>query len=320
MGWKGALRSMAAASRAAQRDAQRRHKQLEKARMTSTAAEAVEDWEDYINNLIHVHTNTIEPIDWHALANRPGPTEPAFSGLARHQAEAKLNAFKPGFLDFFQGGSDKIRRRLEAAVTTATVNDEAAYEAARVEHAKAFADWEEDRNLASSLLHGEAEAIREVLETQTSLTPDSLIASAIMCSVERGHVHARLQVRGEDIVPNMRRKQLASGRLSESKMPVGQFNEIYQDYVCSVALKTGNDLFCILPVDDVYVTCLANMLNPQTGHHDWTPILSVQFVREGISKLNMSLIDPSDAMRNFRHRMEFSKSKGLSWVAPLPFV
>lgn len=100
-------------------------------------------------------------------------------------------------------------------------------------------------------------------------------------------------------------------------MPVGQFNELYQDYVASVALKVAGDMFQILPLQEVYVTCEAEMLNSMTGHKESTPILSVQFVRRTFERLNLKSIDPSDSMSNFNHVMSFSKTKGFSAIRPL---
>ncbi|HAD25243.1 MAG TPA: hypothetical protein DCF61_05865, partial [Alphaproteobacteria bacterium] len=104
---------------------------------------------------------------------------------------------------------------------------------------------------------------------------------------------------------------------SETKMPAGQFNELYQDYVCSVALKIGGDLFQILPLEEVYVTCQTHMLNTKTGYKELTPILSVQFVRPTFLSLNLSQIDPSDSLGNFNHVINFKKTKGFAAITPL---
>lgn len=42
--------------------------------------------------------------------------------------------------------------------------------------------------------------------------------------------------------------------------------------------------------------------------------LSVVFNREVLNGLNFEAIDPSDAMKNFRHNMKFMKTKGFSPV------
>lgn len=178
-------------------------------------------------------------------------------------------------------------------------------------------EWENDRTLAQRLLNGEAAAIKEVIEEMQSLSDQDLIGSSVSFAIDDSFLHVKPAVHTDEIVPNFRRKQLASGKLSETKMPVGQFNELYQDYVGSVALKVAGDFFQILPLDEIYVTCLTTMLNPQTGHQEMTPILSVQFVRSTFAGLNLAKLDPSDSMTNFNHVMSFKKTKGFARIEPL---
>ena len=317
MGWKGTMRSIAAASRAADRNAQRRYKQLQKAQAIADSASAVEEWEDYVESLVSIHTNMAEVIDWNSVATTPRPVEPGLQRINQQRAETALAKFKPGIFDFFRGGSDKIRARLETAISEAIVVDETNYKNAKAAQIKAVAEWEEDQALAKGLLVGDAQAIRQVIEARQSMSDEALVGTAIEFSIADNFVHARLQVHGDDIVPKVRRKQSASGRLSESKMPISQFNELYQDYVCSAALKTAGDIFHILPLTEIFVTCTAHMLNRKSGHADWTPILSVHFVRTEFLKLNLSRLDPSDSMANFRHAMKFSKTQGFSEIVPL---
>lgn len=317
MGWKGTMRTIVAAARAAERDAQRRHKQNQKAQMVADSSSAVDDWEIYVDNLVSIHTDMADKIDWFTIADQPSPQEPHLQRAHQARAETALAKFKPNLFHAFRGGSAKLRSRLESEIGIAAARDQQQHREALSTYAKAVAEWEDDTALAKRLVRGEAAAIRQVIEEMQSLSGTALIGTGIEFSIGDNFVHARPQVHGEDIVPSTRRKQLASGRLSETKMPIGQFNELYQDYVASAALKTAGDLFHILPLSEVYVTCTANMLNPQTGHQEWTPILSVQFVRDTFMRLNLTGIDPSDAMRNFRHAMRFSKTKGFSAVDPL---
>lgn len=317
MGWRGALRSMAAAARAAEREAQRKNKQQQTAAMFVASAQAVDEWETHVDRLVSIHTNLAAPIDWHAIADRPRPTEPVRDRSNEDRAKAKLADFRPKLLDFFRGGSQNLRDRLVAEVEEAAAADEESHRNDLDAHARAIAEWEEDSDLATLLLRGEASAIRKVVAEMRSLTETALVGTEIEFSIRDRFVHARPKVHGDDIVPKMRRRQLASGRLSETPMPVRQFHELYQDYVASAAFKTGGDLLQVLPLSEVYVTCVADLLNSQTGHLEATPILSVQLVRDTFSKLDLSRIDPSDALRNFRHAMAFSSTKGLSAVEPL---
>ena len=97
-------------------------------------------------------------------------------------------------------------------------------------------------------------------------------------------------------------------------MPKGEFFTIYQDYVCGAALRAANELFALLPIDMVFVTAVDDLLNTSTGHKEEQPILSVAIPRGTLDSLNLSNIDPSDAMTNFVHNMIFKKTKGFEAV------
>lgn len=317
MGWKGTMRSLGAAARRMEREAQRRHKQAEKERITSEASDAVDSWENYIDDLLSIHTDLAEYIDWHEMLDKPVPEKPNPSNKYETRAKKNLDDFKPGFFDFMKGGTSKRKKALDEALAAAPAKDKAANENALQEYEEALADWENDRSLAKRLVDGEAAAIHEVISEMQTMSTTDLLGSSVAFTIEDNFVHARPQVHSDEIVPNYRRKQLASGKLSQTKMPVSQFNELYQDYVASVALKVAGDVFQMLPIEEVYVTCESEMLNSKTGHIEATPILSVRFVRQTMERLKLNDVDPSDAITNFVHNMKFSKTKGFSRIEPI---
>jgi hypothetical protein len=317
MGWRGTLRSIAAAARAAEREAERRQKQTARNQMTASAAGDVAIWEQRIEMLSRVHTDSITPIDWHEIANEPKPAEPMQQTVHHDAAVHAFNSFRPNFFDIFQGGSEKKLKKLQDAIIHASVADAAEYEEAKAQYTKDISEWETDTSLARRILDGEPEAYKKATEEFLPLSKDALIGSAIAISFTGEYVHARPTVHSTEIVPSFRRKQLASGRLSETKMPTAQFNGLYQDYVAGVAFKVADDFFRVLPLDQLYVTCLAKMLNAQTGHQEIMPILSVQFVRETLAQMNLAHVDPSDALSNFNHAMQFKRTVGFSRIKPL---
>ncbi len=316
MGWKGTVRSIAATARRMEKDAERRHKLAVKEQITTDASTDVLNWENYIDDLLTVHTDLTDHVDWDILLNKTEPTKPKLGTDCQDNAKANLAHFKPRFFDFLRGGTDKLRKHLDDAFEQAHDEDNAEYNRALEKYDTDFTEWESDRDLAKRLSIGEAAAIHEVITELQSLSKTDLIGSSVTFSIDDNYVHAKPQVHTDEIVPSYRRKQLASGKLSETKMPVAQFNELYQDYVASVALKVAGDLFQLLPLDEVYVTCESEMLNSATGHKEPTPILSVQFVRETFGQLNLVNIDPSDSMANFNHVMNFKRAKGFAPITP----
>ncbi|MCO6177629.1 hypothetical protein [Ciceribacter sp. RN22] len=311
---------MAAASRAANREAERRNKQMQKAQMFAESASAVESWQNYIDELISVHTTLSDGVDWEKISTKPRPVPPQKASPNEDKEKRTLSEFRPGMLDFLRGGTATLRKKLEDAVALGASRDQREFELQQATFQSALEEWETDAQLASNLLRGDPAAIRQVIQEMQSLSDVHLIGSEIDFSIGKSFIHARPKVHGEEIVPRVRRKQSTGGRLNETPLPLAQFNALYQDYVASVSLKTAGELLRILPLSEVYVTCLAHLLDESTGHKVWSPILSVHFTRCSYENLNLASVDPSEALRNFRHNMRFSKQKGFSPIEPIEVV
>lgn len=317
MGWKGTVRSISAAMRAAERDAQRSRKQALKSQIAAYSAEAVAEHEEYLARLVSIHANRSDKVDWLAMASKPKPSYPQFKPLNENSAEQALSSFKPRIFDRLRGGAEKRRLKLEQALVEAKAQDHKRFEKELSDYQESLKDWEEDTSLSKRLIAGEAAALKEVIEEMQTLTSESLLGSRVDFELDDDFVHAMPVVHSDEIVPKMRRKQLAGGRLAESKMPAAQFNELYEDYVSSVAIRVAGDIFSITPIAEAYVTCFSEMLNTATGYDEKTPILSVHFVRTKFEQLRLRAIDPSDAIGNFRHAVNFKRGKGFGRIEPI---
>jgi len=317
MGWKGTMRSIIAASRAANREADRAHKQRVKQQITMDAENAVTVWQDRLDDLVSLHKNLAQPIDWESITQSRPPQLPVHLQTHQQNAQSALDTFKPRLLDKFRGGSQKRLAKLQAALSSAADDDQRTYQLACADYEKELKEYDTDTSIARRLFAGEADAIKEVVSEMQTLSAETDLGTFIGFTIKANFLHTKANLFDTSVVPEFRRKQLASGKLSETKMPVGEFYELYQDYVASAAFRIAGDMFNILLLDEVYVTCLAEMLDASTGHMDQTPILSVQFVRPTFKRLNLDAIDPSDALRNFNHTMNFKRTKGFSEIKPL---
>ena len=130
-------------------------------------------------------------------------------------------------------------------------------------------------------------------------------------------MEAVLHVQGEDVVPAEVRSLLKSGKLSVKKMAQGQYYELYQDYVAGGALRIARELFAILPVRSATVQVHSRMLNSATGYIEDHTILSALIPRATLETLNFNALDPSDALKNFRHHVDFKRTRGFLPVLPL---
>ncbi len=97
---------------------------------------------------------------------------------------------------------------------------------------------------------------------------------------------------------------LDDARATLSKM---DYNNLLQDFVCSMAIRIARDMFALLPVEH---TAVHVVLGGDT-------IFSVDFDRATLSKINFAFIDPSNTATQFRNNMKFDSKNGFSPVNPL---
>lgn len=99
--------------------------------------------------------------------------------------------------------------------------------------------------------------------------------------------------------------------LSEAKrtLLLSKYNDLMQDFICSLSIRIARDIFALLPVSDVVVHAV---LGSNT-------VLSVDFDRDTLESVKFGFIDPSDTMARFRHNMKFSANLGFYTVERIPY-
>ena len=322
MSWKGFVRSVNASANKARRESERkarvRQRELEKAERLAEyeeAGTAVEIYENYIERLVSVHKDCSEQISWHDIKSTPPPVEPQKQSTNRENAKRKLDTFKPGIFDKLLKQTEKKLKSLQDDIHKADALDEQEYKDKLAKYKDEYKDWEDSKNLAEKLFANDKNACLEVIDEMNSFSEIAELGSSLYFRIgETGIIEASIQIHGKEIIPTESKSLLKSGKLSVKKIPVGTYNELHQDYVCSCVLRVANELYAILPIDMVIVTAVDNILNTATGHIEEKPIVSAAIPRETLQKLNLEQIDPSDSLNNFVHKMNFKKTSGFSAV------
>ena len=325
MGWKAALRSMEASARRAEREAirhrrelERRQKEIEKMQELQRAAYEVDVFNNEIAMLKTMHQDCGEPWKWLEVKNLPFPEKPEKSNQNERTAQSNFDNYKPGFFDKLLKKTDKKIAALADKVKKAKIEDESIYQNALEEFEKEKTEWLEYNQMATGILKGDREAYIKAINTINPLREITNIGSSIDLKIldsTKGMV--RLGVNSDEVIPNQTKSLLTSGKLSVKQMPKGEFNELYQDYVCSCVLRVAREIFALLPLEELIINALGNLLNTSTGYVEEQPILSVKIIRRTLNQLNFSMIDPSDSMRNFIHNMSFSRNSGFKAVTKL---
>lgn len=321
------LRSMAASARRAERESLRNQREYQKHLVQQAKFQAieeaeleVEEYENRIELLKSMHTDCSDSWDWQKIKESTPPPRPTKQSVYENLAIERLKNFKPSLADKLFNRSEMKRSALGEEVELGKEKDEDAYQKDLEIYKQQLIEWEETRELARKILDGDTNAYLNAIEQIEPLAEISEIGSSVNIKIiNESEIDITLQVNSSETIPSEIKTQLKSGKLSIKEMPKAKFNELYQDYVCSCVLRVAREMFALLPIKKVYITAVAELLNSKTGHIENLPILSVLIPGETLIKINFSMIDPSDSMKNFVHNMKFKKTSGFEVVDKLNY-
>lgn len=321
MGWKGTLKSINAAAKRADRAEKKRQRELEalykhqeKMQEIDRAAYEVEVFNNYLEILQTVHRDCSEVVDWNQVLTLPEPVKPKNSNQLELEAVSLKEKYTPSLIDKIFSRTEKKIKVLDDSIITARNKDHDKHKMELRLWDKDCRDWVVNVERAKNILAGSADAKIAVIKDMNPFDELAGLGSSLHFIVDQGLLHVNVNVFSEDIVPSEHKGLLKSGRLSVKKMPIGKFNEIYQDHVCSVVIRVAREVFAVLPDGAVLINARDKLLNKATGHLEEQNILSVYISRATLNSLNMNAIDPSDCMRNFVHNMNFKKTTGFEVV------
>lgn len=180
-------------------------------------------------------------------------------------------------------------------------------------------DFDKITNIAKGVLNKDSQSYTYALNLFDPFEDLNDYGSDISFNVSPDIIYVDYYVHSEDVVPKNIKKILRKGaEIKEEPMPISRFNEIYQDYVCSCILRIAKEIFQLLPVvENVQINAKGSIINKATGNYEEKTIVTVKIDRKKLTELNFQLLDPSDSMSNFEHRMDFKKTEGFNPVEDL---
>lgn len=302
--------------KASQKAAAAREKEFAKL----AAANEVAQYEAYVDSLQGLHRQFSSRWDWGALANEPPPPEPARASTNEDRARAALESYTPGFFDKLFGKDKKERARREALIPYWRQEDDKAYHIAIAQWREDVASWQKYRDVGQRILQRDQAVYSEALELTGAFDEVAQYGTVVKSGEARPDaILLTAEITDDEIVPTEVLKQLASGKLSTKAMPKGQYWELYQDHVCSCALRLGCEVFAALPVERAIINIGKSEVSSVTGHPELVTFLAVHFTRTQLEAIKLEAIDPSDSMGNFPNRMTFRKTKGFEPVDAITF-
>lgn len=289
-------------------------KQIEQER----AADEVRQYERYVELLVSLHRECSEPWHWNAVASAPPPVAPARADTQERAATAMRDAYTPGFFERLFGGARRRRLELEQIIENARHADDAAHRRAMESYSRDHASWAQLRAVAERLVAGDTRAYGEALNVAGAFDELAAFQDRVEITGAKPNELAFVcRLEDPEVVPSEEVSLTTKGKLSTKDMAKGRYWALYQDHVCSVAIRVAREALAVLPLVRVVVNVGAKQINTSTGHQEFVTLLASQFTHESLGQINLNHIDPSDAMRNFPHRMRFKKVSGFEPVTPM---
>ena len=294
------------------REQAKRHQLQLKEQLKNENIRAVTSYNEFIKMLTSVHKNCSETYNWQHILQEEEPAKPINKKLNEQAALFASSYYKPSIIDKIFSLEKNKRKKLALSVENAIKADELQYHNAEKQYIEDLEDWKTIQKIAKGILAEDSIAYINALEFFNPFTNISELGSKTNCSFNNGFMTINIFVNSSDVIPDYILSYTSTGKLSNKKMPISKFNELYQDYICSCAIRVAREAFALLPINYTHVNAIADMLDSSNGRIYPQPILSCKFVAENMKRLNYESIDCSDAMRNFTHVMNFSKLNGFT--------
>jgi len=281
MGWRGTLRSLVAASRRVEREKHRKHQELLKRQSQAIRLQAAQR-----------SVNEKELLKRQQLLARLS---------VEHQSAAEVDAYTT-----YVNSITSVHQNCSSDTWDWSI----------VKNTAGTADPELEQ-IAAGVIAGDVSAFKKALEELNPFAEIKELGRTVQMSFNQRFIQATIGLYNQDRVPRYCKTLLKTGTVSTRPASESFVQATYQKHVCSCVLRAARELFAILPFQKVFVHGAADLLNLQTGNKETQVIVSVLIPRATFETLNFTTLDPVDCMRNFVHRMEFSKARGFSSVSPL---
>lgn len=306
---------MRAIEREAKRSQARRiayERSAQKVALLERAADAADEYQQMIEQLVGAHRVAFRPIDWAAVAQRPSIPPPDRTSTHEDAARRALADYRPNWFERTFGLAAGKVRALEQAAASAAIHDEALHRAASGQ-TKIVND---ELELARKLVAFDRDAVVKVVNAQSGLgdLPFCVEALDLYFSAD-GQMTARVDGLDLDDMPTQSVTLLQSGKASVKPLSPARIHDLHRANICASALRVAIELLRVVPVPAVRVVMETDLLDPATGHIEPRPILSVKVARQAIATLALERTDAPAVVERLGGEMDWNSRRGFATIA-----
>jgi hypothetical protein len=306
---RGVFRTMRAMDRAAKQSERRRvahNNALQRQAHLDTSANAAVAYETMIEALTGAHRITFSRKDWLTTATRDPVPEPKRHDVAERAAEAAVADFKPGWATRILRREIKVRQSLVDAVPRARQLDDNLYATSIA----AAATENESILAAQQVIERRPDALVQALELHSELGNLPFSVEAVDTTFLDKRVIAIVDGLDLEDMPEESITLLKSGKASVKSLGVGKRHELHRDTICSAAVRVALEFLATLPIDEVEVLMLTDILDRGSGHIAPEPVLHLRLTVQAALALNLSHTEAFALVNRLGGHFEWNKRDG----------
>jgi|GEM_PF-963959 len=309
------MRAMDRAAKQAERQRLARQQVLHRQAQLDASAVAAAEYETMVEALTGAHRVPLSRIDWLTDATAPDVKVPDRRSDAEAEAVARLEGYVPGWFARTFGREAKGRERLAAEVEAARARDDAA-------HASAMAEAE-TRNAeianARRVVDGEPDAMMAALDRHSALGSLPFSVEGVDVQFIDGRTIAVVDGLDLEDMPSEIVTLLKSGKASVKDLPAGKRLEMHREAISSAAIRVALEFLAALPIAEVEVLMLTDILDPGSGHITGAPVLHLRGTSQALGSLNLPRTQASAVIERLGAHFDWSRRNGFRAINAAAF-
>lgn len=270
----------------------------------------------YIDQLISLHMESVDVIDWYYFAFSDPPVRPIRKNIYEQAAKTAAKSYRPTIFDRLFLRSDKKRRKLEKEINISKQLDEKEYQKKLKKFQIENAEWKLNNPKAQRVLNKDKEVCLQVLiDANLCKKLDNFISNLQFYHIDSQLLEVSADLNGYSCVPTIQKK-LKSGRLSESNMTKRTYHMLRRDFTCSCTLRLAKEIYALVPYDNVLIHA-RDKIADKSGNFQTETVLSIKIQKQALMGLKLNTHKPSKLIKSFPHNIKFSRMRGLKPVSPI---
>jgi len=276
---------------------------------------AAAEYEETIAAMTQAHRIEFQRRAWLTLATTPTRPEPERNDAHQQTAQRRLDDYRPGMFSRLLRREDSDRQKHADKISAGRARDDADH----ADRVAKMSEYNADIEFAQKVVERSPNALIKALDRYSALGALPFSVEGIDTIFIDERVVAVVDGLDFEDIPEESITLLKSGKASIKALPSTKRHEIHRDTICSAAARVALEFLSVLPITEVEVLMLTDVLDRSSGHIESLPVLHVRMTEQAAGTLNFGRADPSALIERLGGHMEWNKKDGFRQLNPLTF-